>query len=441
MFFGKKKIEDKIEERILQNEERDQEYWALVKRQFYKNRLAVWSLRIFYVIFFVAVFADFLANEKPIVAQLEGEVYFPVMNGYAVDLGLSGWEDQFVTKRWDEHDYDFVLFPPIPYSATTIDVFNTDFVGPFDKQEVKSLRWKHWLGTDELGRDTAAGMIYGARVAIAVGVIAMSISTIIGILIGALAGYFGDNRLRMSRIRLFLNIIAFIAALFYAFIARSYYFSNADDEGGLLQQVVISLLIFAGVFGIANLLSSFLKRIKWLGEKVTIPVDILVMRAIEILNSIPKLLLILSIVAITEPSVVNVMIIIGLISWTGIARFIRAELLRVRNLEYIEAAQALGFSETRIIWKHAVPNALTPVLIAIAFGIASAILTEAFLSFLGIGLAAEDVTWGSLLNLARGKFAAWWLAIFPGFAIFITVTIFNLLGEGLTDALDPRLKQ
>jgi len=441
MFFGKKKIEDKIEERILQNEERDQEYWALVKRQFYKNRLAVWSLRIFYVIFFVAVFADFLANEKPIVAQLEGEVYFPVMNGYAVDLGLSGWEDQFVTKRWDEHDYDFVLFPPIPYSATTIDVFNTDFVGPFDKQEVKSLRWKHWLGTDELGRDTAAGMIYGARVAIAVGVIAMSISTIIGILIGALAGYFGDNRLRMSRIRLFLNIIAFIAALFYAFIARSYYFSNADDEGGLLQQVVISLLIFAGVFGIANLLSSFLKRIKWLGEKVTIAVDILVMRAIEILNSIPKLLLILSIVAITEPSVVNVMIIIGLISWTGIARFIRAELLRVRNLEYIEAAQALGFSETRIIWKHAVPNALTPVLIAIAFGIASAILTEAFLSFLGIGLAAEDVTWGSLLNLARGKFAAWWLAIFPGFAIFITVTIFNLLGEGLTDALDPRLKQ
>ncbi|MGB0931788.1 MAG: ABC transporter permease [Chitinophagales bacterium] len=441
MLFRKKKLEDKIEAQILQNEGRDQDYWALVKRQFYKNRLAVWSLRIFYVIFFVAVFADFLANEKPIVAQLEGEVYFPVMNGYAVNLGLSSWEDQFVTKRWDEHNYDFVIFPPIPYSPTTIDVFNTDYVGPFDKQEVKSLRWKHWLGTDELGRDAAAGMIYGARVAIAVGVIAMSISTIIGILIGALAGYFGDNRLKMSRIRLFLNIVGLIIAVFYAFIARSYFFSNADEEGGLLQQVVISLFIFVGVMGVANLLSSFLKRISWLGEKVTIAVDILVMRAIEVLNSIPRLLLILSIVAITEPSVVNVMVIIGLISWTGIARFIRAELLRVRNLEYIEAAQALGFSEKRIIWRHAIPNALTPVLIAIAFGVASAILIEAFLSFLGIGLAAEDVTWGSLLNLARGKFAAWWLAIFPGFAIFITVTIFNLLGEGLTDALDPRLKQ
>ncbi len=441
MFFGKK-AEKQIEAHILQGgEERDQSYWALVKRQFYKNRLAVWSLRIFYFIFFLAVFADFLANERPIVAQLEGETYFPVLNGYAVNLGLSSWEEQFVTKRWDEHDYDFVLFPLIPYSPTTIDIFNTDYVGPFDRQEVKSLRWKHWLGTDELGRDAAAGMIHGARVAIAVGVIAMSIATLIGILIGALAGYFGDNRLKMSRIRLILNIFAFIIAVFYAFSARSYYYSNADDEGGLGLQLLISGAIFIGVFGIANILSSLLKRIKWLGQKVTIAVDILVMRLIEVLNSIPRLLLILSIVAITEPSVVNVMVIIGLISWTGIARFIRAELLRVRNLEYIEAAQALGYSESRIIWKHAIPNALTPVLIAIAFGIASAILIEAFLSFLGIGLAAEDVTWGSLLNLARGKFSAWWLAIFPGFAIFITVTIFNLLGEGLTDALDPRLKQ
>jgi peptide/nickel transport system permease protein len=166
------------------------------------------------------------------------------------------------------------------------------------------------------------------------------------------------------------------------------------------------------------------------------------MRLIEIVNSIPGLLLILSIVAIIEEqSVFYIMAIIGLIGWTGIARFIRAELLRVRNLEYIEAAQALGYSEWRIIARHAIPNALTPVLITIAFGVASAILMEAFLSFLGIGVAAEEVTWGSLLNLARSKFSAWWLAIFPGLAIFVTVTVFNLLGEGLTDALDPRRKQ
>ena len=135
------------------------------------------------------------------------------------------------------------------------------------------------------------------------------------------------------------------------------------------------------------------------------------------------------------------MAIIGLTGWTGIARFIRAELLKVRNLEYIEAAHALGYSESRTLLKHAIPNSLSPVLISIAFGIASAILVESTLSFLGIGVPAETMTWGSMLSSARQSPSAWWLAIFPGFAIFITVTWYNLVGEGLTDALDPRLKK
>jgi peptide/nickel transport system permease protein len=132
------------------------------------------------------------------------------------------------------------------------------------------------------------------------------------------------------------------------------------------------------------------------------------------------------------------MIIIGLLSWTGIAQFVRAELLRIRRQEYIEAAQALGFSDRRILFRHALPNALTPVLITVAFGIAGAVLLESFLSFLGIGLAAESVTWGTMLNLARYQFNAWWLAVFPGLAIFFTVTLFNLIGERLTEAMDPR---
>ena len=131
------------------------------------------------------------------------------------------------------------------------------------------------------------------------------------------------------------------------------------------------------------------------------------------------------------------MIIIGFIRWTTIARFIRAELLRVRSLEYIEAAHAMGFSNWRIIVRHAIPNSIGPVLITIAFGVASAILIEAFISFLGIGVNGE-VTWGMLLRWARDNTMAWWLAIFPGLAIFITVTIFNLIGDGLTEALDPK---
>lgn len=136
-----------------------------------------------------------------------------------------------------------------------------------------------------------------------------------------------------------------------------------------------------------------------------------------------------------------IMVIIGLTGWTGIASYIRAELLKVRSLEYIEAAQSLGFSEWRIMLRHAIPNSLTAVLITVAFGVASAILTESSLSFLGIGVQADVITWGKLLNEARSEVSAWWFAVFPGLCIFVTVTVFNLLGEGLTEAMDPRLKQ
>ncbi len=441
MLFRKKKAKE-IEQAILAN--KDQSYWANVRRQFRKNRLAVWSLRVFWGLLFVAIFADFIANERPLLAKLDGEIICPIVKNYGVKLGVSQWDEKFVVNRWNEHDYDWAFFPPIPYSATTQDKYNRNYKGPFDEQRIKATpEWRHWhwLGTDNLGRDVSAGMVHGTRVAVFVGVVAMFIASIIGIFIGALAGYFGDDRLQVSRIRIILCIIGFFLAIFYAVISRRNAYAVAAEDGGMAFQILLSIAIFIGVMVLANLLASALKPIKWLGHKTTVALDILVMRFIEVFNSIPGLLLILSIVAITKPSIVNVMIIIGLISWTGIARFIRAELLKVRSLEYIEAAQAMGFSERRIIMRHAIPNALTPVLIAIAFGVASAILTEAFLSFLGIGLAAEDVTWGSLLNLARKQFSAWWLAVFPGFAIFITITIFNLLGEGLTDALDPRLKQ
>jgi len=280
-----------------------------------------------------------------------------------------------------------------------------------------------------------AGMISGTRTAMLVGVVSMAIATVIGIFWGAMAGYFGDDKLKISRIRLILNLVALFLGVFYGFIVRSYHFA----EGNFGKEIFKSLGILFAIVLTFNFLATLLKRIYFLGKKITIPVDILVMRFIEILNSIPALLLILSVVAvIRRPSILYVMAIIGLIRWTGIARFIRAELLKIRSLSYIEAAQAMGFSDWRIILRHALPNALTSVLIAIAFGVASSILLEAFLSFLGVGVATDQVTWGTMLNAARRAPSAWWLAIFPGLAIFFTVTIFNLLGEGLSDALNPK---
>jgi len=416
-----------------------QTYRMRIWRRFRQHKPALWSLRILYLLLFLAIFADFLANEKPLYCKIEGKNYFPVFRQYAVDLGWSRWENQFVTKEWKEHKFEAVVFAPIPYSATTQDNRNRGLVGPFSNQQISSNRFRHWLGTDQLGRDVAAGMVAGTRVAMLVGVIAMSIATLIGVFFGSLAGYFGDNNFKISRIRLFLNILAFIAGIFYAFTARYYFLSVAAEEGGLVLEILKSVGLFLLIFLIANGLANLLKFFSALAKKVTIPLDLWVMRLIEIMNSIPALLLLLAVVAIIDkPSIFYVMAIIGLIRWTGIARFLRAELLKIRKLEYIDAARALGFSNWRIIWRHALPNAITPVLITIAFGVASAVLLEAFMSFLGIGVAAEDVTWGSMLSLARQNFSAWWLAVFPGFAIFITVTIFNLIGEGLTEAMDVK---
>lgn len=422
----------------------DQSYWGIVKRQFKKNKLATWALKVCYVIVFIGVFCDFLSNDKPIACSYKSKTYFPVINSYGVALGITRWDAVLANVDWHSLEYDWAVLPLIPYSPQHMDLKNADYKSPFAEQDIKSTRFKHFLGTDKLGRDVLAGMIHGTRVAMLVGIIAMSIAVFIGIIMGSLAGYFGDNRLKMSRIRFWLNILFIFIGLFYAFGVRGFTLNDALSQSGgsFIVELFISLLIFFAFLGIANILAVALKKIPYLGEQIPIPVDILISRLMEIKTSIPTILLLLSICAIMKkPSIFITMCVIGLLGWIGIAKYVRAELLKVRSLEYIEAAQALGYSEFRIIFKHAIPNSLSSVLIAVAFGVASAILTESSLSFLGIGVAPEDVTWGSLLSAARSYVPAWWLAIVPGFAIFITVTVFNLLGEGLTDAMDPRLKQ
>jgi peptide/nickel transport system permease protein len=420
-----------------------QSYWMMVRKQLGKNKLAVYCLRVIYLLIALALFADLLANEKPLACSYNNHTYFPIFRAYAVNMGIAEWPTELQNVEWKKLNYNWSVFPPIPYLPGNIDEANVHSVSPFATQQVKSTRWRHWLGTDELGHDIFAAMIYGTRIALLVGVVSMSIATLIGLMLGALAGYFGDDRLKVSRIGLIFNALFFVLAVFYAFGVRSYILSDALAGSSLLffVQVLFSLLIFLAVMAAGNLLALPFNRLPFFGKKISIPIDIIVSRIIEVMISIPTLFLIIAIVAIAKPSLMLVMLVIGATTWTGIARFVRAELLRIRNLEYIEAAHALGYSEMRTIFRHALPNAMSPVLIAVAFGIASAILTEATLSFLGIGVPADTLTWGALLSEARSKPTAWWLAIFPGIAIFITVTVYNLLGEGLTDAMDPRLRK
>jgi len=223
---------------------------------------------------------------------------------------------------------------------------------------------KHLLGTDELGRDVLARMIYGARISLKVGFVAVGISTLIGIILGALAGYYRG----------------------------------------------------------------------W--------VDSLIMRLVDIMLCFPAFFLILAVIALLEPSIYNIMIVIGLTGWMGVARLVRAEFLSLKEREFVSAARVLGAWDGRIIFRHLLPNAMAPVLVSATLGVAGAILTESALSFLGIGVQPPTPSWGNILTAGKDNIeVAWWLSVFPGAAILVTVMAYNLLGEGLREALDPRLRQ
>ena len=388
-------------------------------------------------------------------------------------------------RQWEEKGWiTNVIFAPITYSPQSIDFINSDYKDPWKygtyknlteklnasiengdskktistiKDEIEDVqkyinhkgdtvdipnRHRHVLGTGPTGRDLSSGLIHATRISLSIGIISMGIASLIGIILGALAGFFGDERLKMSRKKYYFTLIGIFFGLYYGYGLRKYIisegFSNSVTAG--LTEIMISFGIIILIIIIFRLISRIIIN-KWLNKEVSVPVDTFVSRGIELLNSIPRLLLIITVSAIMkERSLFIIMAIIGLTSWTGIARFTRAELLRIRNLEYIQASSALGFSSIRTIFKHALPNALAPVFVSIAFGIASAILIESSLSFLNIGVPTEQVTWGSLLNLGRLYPQAWWLIIFPGIAIFLTITVYNMIAEASRDALDPKLK-
>ena len=222
----------------------------------------------------------------------------------------------------------------------------------------------HPLGTDQLGRDVLSRMLYGARVSLAVGFVSVGIATIIGVVLGSIAGY----------------------------------------KGGV--------------------------------------VDAFVMRLVDLMLVFPRFFLLLAVLAFLKPSIWTIMAVIGLTGWMGVTRLVRAEFLALKEREFVVWSQAIGASGFRVIWRHILPNAMAPVLVAMTLGIPAAILTESGLSFLGLGVQPPHATWGNILNEGKDTIEiGWWLSFYPGVAILLTVLSYNLLGEGIRDALDPRLRQ
>lgn len=258
------------------------------------------------------------------------------------------------------------MYAPIPFSPIEQDLGATFQPPMFRKAESEAREandsFPHLLGTDNTGRDVLARMIFGTRISITVGLVAVGLYLVIGCVVGAVAGYFGGR------------------------------------------------------------------------------VDIFISRIIEVVLLFPSFFLILTLVGLIGPSIYIIMAIIGLTGWPTIARLIRGEVLKQRASDYVAASLALGFSHSRIIFRHILPNSLAPALVAVPFGIAGAIITEAGLSLLGFGVRPPAPSWGALLRLGSENYSYWWLVLIPSLGIFYTVTVFNLIGSGLRDAMDPRLR-
>ncbi len=321
-------------------------YWNRVWREFRKNRLAMSGLAVVGILLIVALLAPVLANNRPIVYITGGRAYFPALIDYPEMRDID-------FRRGDAPG--FAIMPPVPYTYSEYDLDSIVLPpGP-----------RHIFGTDEQGRDLASRMIHGTRVSLVIGFVAVMIYVAIGIVIGAVSGFYGG----------------------------------------------------------------------W--------IDMAVSRFIEIVICFPTFFLILTVLAVVDigesNNLLSIMVVIGLTRWTETARIVRGEFIKLRESDYVIAGRALGLRNARIILRHILPNALSPVLVTATFGVASTILIESSLSFLGFGVNPPTPSWGDILSQSREFMDfAWWLTLIPGIAIFLTITSYNLVGEGLQDATDPK---
>jgi len=308
-----------------------------------------------------------------------------------------------------------------PLSEPNLETLRPNEVPPFGV---------YLLGTDDLGRDVFSRMLQGAWVSLTVGFVAVGISVLVGILLGGIAGYFGQNHICLDHI--LITLLLFLGA-------------------ALLVIEFLSLGITLVALGLASIFFYTMARKNsgtgdspWLSilHRKALSIDTLIMRIVDIMLCFPSFFLILTVVALLPASIYNIMIVIGLTSWMGTTRFVRAEFLSLREQDFVTAARALGINNFRIIFRHMMPNAVGPVLVSATIGIATAILTEAGLSFLGFGVPPPHATWGNILSDGkRFIFDAPWLTFAPGFVILIVVLSFNLFGEGLRDILNPKLRE
>ena len=326
-------------------------------QQFRANRRGYWSFWIFLVLFFVALPAEFVANDKPLLVWYDGSLYLPILTAYPETTFDGDFEteadyrDPFVADLINEKGW--MVWPLVPYSYNTI---NYNLPSPAPSPPTA----ENWLGTDDQGRDVVARLIYGFRISVLFGLALTLVSSVIGIAVGAIQGY----------------------------------------RGG------------------------------W--------VDLLGQRALEVWSGIPVLYILIILASVIVPGFWTLLLIMMLFSWTALVGLVRAEFLRVRNLDYVRAARALGVRDPVIIYRHALPNAMVSTLTFLPFILNGSVVTLTSLDFLGLGLPPGSPSLGELLNQGRANLQAPWLGLSAFFVIAIMLSLLIFIGEAVRDAFDPR---
>lgn len=404
-----------------------------------KKRIAFYFL---FLLVIIAVLADVIANKKPLWAVVNGKNYFPAFSSKKIITGNASLNPDFID--WKTFDCEKKVFAPITYSSHESD-FNNLYSSPFDEQYIYAhkampFRYRHIAGTGKRGEDVMAGIIYGTRISLSTGFLSMLLASLIGIVTGISAAWFGNNKLRMHPLTLAASLLLVVPAWFYAFTLRRFILYDALQQSALYYawQLLISFVVFSAVIYFpVKLIQRFTKHDYYFKSQNTehqtryiyIPLDSLLSRFIEIFVSLPRLILILTFATIARPSITNLILIFGLTMWTDIARLVRAETLRIKHETYILSALAAGCSTWRILLRHVLPNLRHVIFAAFVFGLAQVILAESALSFLGIGISPETVSWGTLLASGRENIQAWWLVVLPVLMLFITVASLNVAAK------------
>jgi microcin C transport system permease protein len=323
---------------------------------FKKHKRGLWSLRVLILAILVSALAPFFSNNAPLVMKYQGKWYFPIFQTLTPShLGIESPFHTIDFKELKEKSADmWALWPIIPYHPNESDRSLDEVPSKPDS--------KHWLGTDDTGRDVLSRIIYGFRNALLYTVTVWFFSFLIGTVIGGLQGYFGG------------------------------------------------------------------------------PIDFFVQRTIEVLSSIPTFFLMIIVVSMVQPNLLILAALSVLVGgWISISYYVRAEFLRLRQLEFVEAARAQGLSRWRIIFRHILPNSMSPIITFTPFKLTAGITGLAGLDYLGFGLPPPSASWGQLLNQAQKYIDhAWWLAVFPSLALILTLLLLNFVGEAAREAFDPR---